>query len=86
LAGAGAEGSDQAFAADFGQRDFEFRSLGGGDEFLLEVAEAAFFVLADELANVFAGRAPIAGSDLAFDVLFQGFGREMLSEVMGMAS
>ena len=69
-----AKGSEQAFAANLGQGDFDFRSFGGGDQFLLEIAEASLFVLTDELADVLAGRAPIAGGDLTFDILFQGFG------------
>ena len=69
-----AESGDEAFATDFGKRDFNFRSLGGGDEFLFEIAEAAFLILTNEFADVLAGRAPITRSDLAFDVLFQGFG------------
>jgi hypothetical protein len=70
-----AKGSEQAFAADLGQGDFEFRSLGSSDEFLLEIPEPAFFVLTNEFADILAGRAPIAGSDLAFDILFQRFGK-----------
>ena len=63
------------FAANLGDGDFNFSSLGGGDEFLLKTAQAALLVLADEFADVLAGRAPIAGGDLSFDVFFQSFGK-----------
>jgi hypothetical protein len=68
-----AEGANEAFAANFGYAKFYFGTLGRGDEARFEVAEAACFVLTDEFADVLARRAPIAGSDLAFDVFFECF-------------
>jgi hypothetical protein len=38
-------------AADFRQRDFELRPPGGSNEFLLDIAEATVFVLADEFGR-----------------------------------
>jgi hypothetical protein len=68
------ERDDQAFAANLSDGDLNFSSLGGGDEFLLESAQAALLVLTNQFADILAGRAPIAGGDLPFDVFFESFG------------
>ena len=67
------EHSDQTFATNLGDGEFNFSSLGGGYEFVLEIAEAALFVPPNQFADVLARRAPVAGSDLPFDVFLQSF-------------
>jgi hypothetical protein len=73
LARPAAECGYQAFAADFGDGNFNFPSPSGGYELPLEITEAPCFVLTDEFADVLAGRTPIAGSNLPFNVFFQSF-------------
>src|SRR6266567_917515 len=77
LAGALAESGNQALAADFGDGEFDFRPLGGSDEFLLKTAQASLLVIflcpPNQFADILARRSPIARSDLPFDVLFEWF-------------
>jgi hypothetical protein len=80
-----AERGDQTFAANFGYGDFNFSSLGSSYEFLLEIAEAAGFILTDEFADVFAGRSPVSGGDLAFDVFLERFGERDVQRGHGHA-
>ena len=85
-AGELAKRGDQALAAYFGQRDLDFRSPGRGDEFLLKITQSPFFILPNQLADVLAGSAPVAGSDLSFHIFFQGVGQGDVREFNGMAS
>jgi len=48
--------------------EFNLRTLGGSHQFLLQIAQAALFVLTNQFADIFAGCAPVAGSYLSFDV------------------
>jgi hypothetical protein len=73
-AGALAERGDQALAANFGEGYFDFWSLGGSNELLFEIYKAAFLVLANQFADILAGRTPVARSNLPFYILLEGFG------------
>ncbi len=69
-----AKGTNEALAANFSDSEFNLRSLRGGNQARFQIAEPSFFVLANQLADLLAGRAPVAGGYLAFDVFFEGFG------------
>ena len=51
-----------------------FGPLAAATSSCLEIAEAAFFVLPDEFADVLAGCAPIAGGHLSFYIFLQRLG------------
>jgi hypothetical protein len=72
--GALAERGDQALAANLSQGDLDSRSLGGSHELLFEIYKAAFLVMANQIADILAWRAPVARRDLPFYVLLEGFG------------
>ena len=69
-----AERANEAFAANFGNAQFYFGTLGRRDQAGLEITEAARLVLADEFADIFAGRSPVSGGNLSLNVFFERFG------------
>jgi hypothetical protein len=69
-----AEGTNEAFAANFGNAQFYFGTLGGSDEAGFEITEATRFVLTYEFADVFTWRSPVSGGDLSLYVFFERFG------------
>ena len=84
--GALAEGGNQALAANVRDGKFDLSAFGGCQQFLLEISQAAFFVLTDQFADVFAGRAQSPEATCPSTYSFSASGREMFNEVIAMAS
>jgi hypothetical protein len=72
--------------ADLGNGELDFVALGGGDQFLFEIAQAALFILAYEFADVLAGVPQSPEATCPSTYSFRASGSEMFREVMGMAS